>query len=149
GATDPAACNEPAPNPNCYSEISDLGADDIQRGRDHGMPSYNDLRAAYGLPVAHQFTDITGESTQSFAKGLDDDNPTILDFLSLKDDNGNPVPIDDPDNAVSGVRRTTLAARLKALYSNVNSVDAFVGMVSEPHVHGSDLGPLQMAIWRQ
>jgi hypothetical protein len=113
------------------------------------MPSYNDLRAAYGLPPARSFTDITGESTQSFPKGLDDDNPTILDFLSLKDANGNPVPIGDPDNAVSGVRRTRLAARLRALYGNTNSVDAFVGMVSEPHVHASDLGPLQTAIWRQ
>ena len=149
GATDPAACNEPSPNPDCYAEIADLGADDIQRGRDHGMPSYNDLRAAYGLAPARSFTDITGESTQSFPKGLDDDNPTILDFLGLEDANGNPVAIGDPDNAVSGVRRTTLAARLRALYGNTNSVDAFVGMVSEPHVHGSDLGPLQMAIWRQ
>ena len=32
------------------------------------------------------------------------------------------------------MRRTTLAARLKAVYGTVDKVDAFVGMVSEPHL---------------
>ena len=32
---------------------------------------------------------------------------------------------------MNGVRRTTLAARLKAIYGTVDKVDAFVGMVSE------------------
>ena len=35
---------------------------------------------------------------------------------------------------MTGVRRTTLAARLKAIYGSVDKVDAFVGMVSERHV---------------
>jgi hypothetical protein len=50
---------------------------------------------------------------------------------------------------VVGVRRTTLAARLKAIYGNVDKVDAFVGMLAEPHVLGSELGPLQLAIWKR
>ena len=37
-----------------------------------------------------------------------------------------------------GVRRTTLAARLKAVYGDVESVDAFVGMTSEKHVAGTE-----------
>jgi len=31
----------------------------------------------------------------------------------------------------------------------VDKVDGFVGMVSEPHVPGSDLGPLQRAFWKR
>jgi hypothetical protein len=147
GTTDPGACNEPAPNPACFRDVADLGADDVQRGRDHGMPGYNDLRVAYGLPPARSFTDITGEDSASFPKGLDDDDPTILDFVSLTDASGNPVPLGDEDDATTGIRRTTLAARLKALYGKVDNVDAFVGMVAEPHVRGSELGPLQLAIW--
>ena len=30
-----------------------------------------------------------------------------------------------------------------------NAVDAFVGMVSEPHLRGSDLGALQTAMWKR
>jgi hypothetical protein len=45
------------------------------------------------------------------------------------------------------VRRTTLAARLKAIYGSVDNVDAFVGMVSEKHIAGTEFGPLQLAIW--
>ena len=59
-----------------------------------------------------------------------------------------PTSPDAQDSAVTGVRRATLAARLKAIYGNVNNVDAFVGMVSEPHVPGTEFGQLQLAIWK-
>jgi hypothetical protein len=50
---------------------------------------------------------------------------------------------------VTGIRRTTLAARLKAIYGTVDNVDAFVGMLSEAHVPGTEFGQLQLAIWKQ
>jgi hypothetical protein len=53
------------------------------------------------------------------------------------------------EDAVSGTRRTPLAARLKAIYGSLDTVDAFVGMVSEPHVAGTEFGPLQLAIWKR
>ena len=48
-----------------------------------------------------------------------------------------------------GIRRTTLAARLKAIYGSVDNVDAFVGMIAEPHLSGTEFGELQLAIWKQ
>ncbi len=41
--------------------IALLDAIDIQRARDHGIPDYNTLRAAYGLPKAKTFADITSD----------------------------------------------------------------------------------------
>src|SRR5262249_28491695 len=41
----------------------DLIARDIQRARDHGIGSYNDVRAAYGLPRLTSFTQITSDPT--------------------------------------------------------------------------------------
>ena len=49
------------------------------------------------------------------------------------------------EEAVREVRRTTLAARLKAIFGSVNRVDAFTGMLSERHLQGSELGELQNA----
>jgi hypothetical protein len=155
----PPSCGSPVIKPSCFTDVSDLAADDIQRGRDHGMPSYNDLRRAYGLPRVQSFTQITGESTDRFPTNdpkIDPndpvDDPNSVDFLQLRDADGNIVPLGSEDageEAVSGVRRTTLAARLRAIYGNVNNVEGFVGMVSERHVPGTEFGPLQRAIWKR
>ena len=160
GATNPSACAEPVVNPNCFQDVQDLGAIDIQRGRDHGMPYYNQLRKAYGLAPATSYTDLTGESTAAFPNDplIDQadpiDDPNILDFTKLLDADGNPVaPKSDAaiDSVVTGIRRTTIAARLKAIYGagNVGKVDAFVGMLCEPHVQGTEFGALQLAIWKK
>ncbi|MDX6583890.1 MAG: peroxidase [Solirubrobacterales bacterium] len=145
------------PGPGSQGVI-DLGALDVQRGRDHGMPGYNALRRAYGLAPRRTFAEITGERSSRFpadpqidpADPIDD--PDILDFTALFDAAGNPIaPGSDAaaDEATNGVRRAPLAARLRAIYGDVDRVDAFVGMVSEPHPHGGELGQLQAAIWRR
>jgi len=41
----------------------DLGARNIQRGRDHGIPSYNKAREYFQLPAALAFSDITSNAT--------------------------------------------------------------------------------------
>ena len=149
GIPDPSVCGSPVINPDCFAGVVDLGAIDIERGRDHGMPSYNGLRRAYGLAPKMSFTAITGESTESFPYGLGIDDPSILDFVKLFDANGNPVPLGNQEDAVTGIRRTTLAARLKAIYGSVDKLDPFVGMVSERHVPGTEFGELQPAIWKK
>ena len=40
--------------------VIDLGALDVLRAYDHGITSYNDRRAAYGLECAVSFTEMTG-----------------------------------------------------------------------------------------
>ena len=158
GIPDPGVCGVPVVNPDCFTGVSDLGAIDVERGRDHGMPSYNQLRRAYGLRPARSFRDVTDEETERFPqdrklRSKDPINdPHILDFVKLRDSDGNIIPLGSPaaqEEAVVGIRRTTLAARLKAIYGSVDRLDAFVGMVSERHLRGTEFGELQLAIWKQ
>ncbi|TMM07296.1 MAG: peroxidase [Actinobacteria bacterium] len=152
GVANPAACGSPVVNPDCFRGVQDLGAIDIQRGRDHGMPSYNELRRAYGLPPKRSFTAITGEATGRLPLGISIDDPHSLDFVRLRDADGNIVPLGSNnarEDAVVGIRRTTLAARLKAIYGSVDKLDAFVGMLAERHVPGTEFGRLQLAIWKK
>ncbi|MGH3995762.1 MAG: peroxidase family protein, partial [Pseudonocardiaceae bacterium] len=138
--------------PECFRAVLDLGAVDIQRGRDHGMPTYNQMRNAYGLASKTSFTAITGESTESFPSdpqltpGNEINDPDCLDIIALFDINGNPTNVEN-DDAVRAVKRCTVAARLKAIFGSVSNLDAFTGMLAEKHVTGSDLGELQRAIW--
>ena len=142
--------------PECFRGVVDLGAIDVQRGRDHGIPGYNQLRRAYGLPARRTFRAVTGEASQDWPRdaeltaGGEADDPSALDFVALFDAAGNRVdPASDAasTSVTRGVRRTPLAARLKAVYGTVDRVDAFVGMVAEPHVRGTEFGELQLAIW--
>ena len=149
GTADPAACGEPVVDPDCFADVADLGADDVQRGRDHGMPSYNQLRRAYGLAPARSFAEITGEPGDALPAGMTCDSPESLAFTQLRDAAGNAVAAGDQESASFGVRGSTLAARLKCLYPNVDAVDGFVGMVSERHVPHTEFGPLQLAIWKR
>jgi hypothetical protein len=142
--------------PECFRGVVDLGAVDIERGRDHGMPSYNQLRAAYGLAPKRTFTAITGERSERFpadpqlTPGAEIDDPDSIEFLELFDGDDAEVELGSEagdTTAVRGARRTSLAARLKAIYSSPDNLDAFVGMVAEQHVAGAEFGELQHAIW--
>jgi Animal haem peroxidase len=158
GVRNPAVCGAPVVRPSCFSVVQDLGAIDVERGRDHGMPTYNELRIAYGLPPARSYTALTGEQTDRFPRERlisrrdPIDDPDILDFTKLKDSDGNPIPLKSDtatEDTVSATRRTTLASRLEGIYGrgNVDKVDAFVGMLCEPHVAGTEFGELQLAMW--
>ncbi len=152
----PIDCLDGTEIAGCFTAVNDLGALDVIRGYDHGMPTYNELRAAYGLAPATSFADLTGEATEEFPNDPEIDasnpidDPDILDFVFLADGDGNEIPLgsDEADtSAVTAIRRTTTAARLKAIFGDVDSVDAFTGMVSEPHVAGTEFGELQLAMW--
>ncbi|MEV4313502.1 peroxidase family protein [Actinocrispum sp. NPDC049592] len=140
--------------PNCVTVVFDISAIDIERGRDHGIPGYQQLRQAYGLPARPTFRAVTGEAGEAFpadpelTPGNEINDPDALDFVRLRDERGRILP-PGSDDAVTGERRTPLAARLKAIYGDVSTMDAFVGMVSEPKVPGSEFGELQLAIWRK
>jgi hypothetical protein len=136
----------------CFRGVVDLAAIDIQRGRDHGLPNYNELRRAYGLAPKPSFESITGESTSELPTGLGIDDPRILEFVELRDADGNVIPLgseEADEEAVVGIRRSTTAARLRALYGEVDQLDSFVGMSAEQHVAGTEFGELQLAIWKK
>jgi hypothetical protein len=144
--------------PQCFQGVVDLGAIDIERGRDHGMPTYNQLRQAYGLPARTSFAQITGEASDAFPSdptltpGNEINDPNSLDFVNLRNIFGTAIAADDEeglaDEVTTGARRTPVAARLRAIYNNnINNVDAFVGMLAEPHIAGTQFGELQRAVW--
>ena len=53
----------------------DLGSLNIQRGRDHGLPSYNEAREAYGLDPVTSFSEITSDT--EIADALEDVYGTV------------------------------------------------------------------------
>jgi hypothetical protein len=149
------SCIEPV-DAACFTGVVDLGAIDIERARDHGIPTYNNLRRAYGLAPKTSFGAISGES-ENFPNdpvllpGHEIFQPQSLDVMALTNKDGANIPLGTPEALTDAVivrQRTTTAARLKAVYNgNLESVDAFAGMISERHLPGSEFGELQNAIW--
>jgi len=74
----------------------DLASLNVQRGRDHGLPSYNDIRIGYGLSAVNGFGEINSD-------------PEVI-------------------------------ARLQNAYANVDQVDAWIGLLAEPHRPGAFVG---------
>ncbi len=58
----------------------DLAAVNIQRGRDHGLPSYNDMRRGLGLAPRTQFSEITSDTTVTDALALAYDSIEDIDL---------------------------------------------------------------------
>ena len=148
---DPAACGPEVVNSECFAGVVDLGA-----VRTSCAPATTASRhtTRYAVPSGSNprlpFTAITGESTDLLG-GRSIDDPAILDFVELHASDVLDELSLNPDApvATSGVRRTTLAARLRAVFGSVDRIDAFTGMLSEKHVAGSEFGPLQAAIWKE
>ena len=138
--------------------VVDLGAIDIERGRDHGMPTYNQLRA--GLRAAAR----RPRSPRSPARRPTSSRPTRADpgqrdqrpqqprlhaaaRHRRRRDRPRPTRTPIEGTATATCAAPPSAARLRAIYGNVNNIDAFIGMVAEPHVPGTEFGELQLAIW--
>lgn len=148
----PLDCLDGSEIAGCFTSVNDLGALDVLRGYDHGMPTYNRLRAAYGLDPVTSFVELTGEATDELPDGLTIDDPEIMEFVRLLAADGSELePGSDAAEAetVTAVRRSTRAARLKAVFRDVDQVDAFTGMLAEPHVAGTEFGELQLAMWTE
>ena len=80
----------------------DLAALNLQRGRDHGLASYNQIRQHFLGRRVGRFGDITSD-------------PALRNALA-------------------------------AAYTNVNDIDAWIGLVAEDHTPGTSLGPTLQAI---
>lgn len=136
-----------------FSGVIDLSAIDIKRAREHGVSGYNDLREAYGLSRITSFTEITGEPTDELPPGTNIDDPAIINWLDEARQEVSPENAAAQLNPVDAtlpppLRKSTVAARLKAIYQSVDNIDAFVGMLAEKHLPYSSFGPLQKAIWQ-
>jgi hypothetical protein len=78
------------------------------------------------------------------------DDPAVLDFVQLLDRDGNELVAGSEEadtQTVVALRASTTAARLKAIYGSVDQLDAFTGMMAEQHLAGTEMGPLQLAMW--
>ena len=95
----------------------DLMALDIQRGRDHGLPSYAETLASYELPEILNVTDITAS---------EDVRALLVDAYGL-------IAADDllSEDMVD---------------PNIENIDLIVGALAEDHLSGTSVGQLILTV---
>ena len=110
--------------------VLDLGAIDVQRGRDHGMPTLQRPRAAYGLAPAtlvhrhHRRADRRVPERPQIDRTTRSTTRTSSTSSACGTRDGNAVRSAARRRRrtrSTGTRRTTLAARLRAIYGDVDS----------------------------
>lgn len=82
----------------------DLASLNIQRGRDHGLPSYNQVRRDFGLRPKRGFAEVNRD-------------PAVFESLA-------------------------------SVYNSVEDIDAWIGMLAEPHVPGAVVGETLFSVLR-
>jgi len=88
----------------------DLASLNIQRGRDHGLPAYNDVRATYGLERKNSFAEVTADPEKQAALAAVYDSVDDIDLWvgGLTEDTV-------PGALVGELIRTVLAEQFAAL----------------------------------
>ncbi len=94
----------------------DLVSLNIQRGRDHGLPPYNEVRRAFNLAPAASFEDLVGVGQ---------------------------IPENDSNRRRAALE---LARRLEREYGSVEKIDLFVGMLAEPVLKDAAIGELMRTV---
>ena len=107
------------------------------------------LRAEDVLHGDHRRVDRVVPGRPQLTRGNEINDPDSLDFIRLFDLDGEPIPLDSEEAEADGRPRRAPDHRsprgCEAIYGTSTNVDAFTGMVAEPHVPGTDFGELQRA----
>uniref|UniRef100_A0AAF5Q2S6 peroxidase n=2 Tax=Wuchereria bancrofti TaxID=6293 RepID=A0AAF5Q2S6_WUCBA len=98
---------------------TDLGSVNIQRGRDHGLPSFNKWRHFCGMPLAHNFDDLKNEILdKNIRHGLSRTYKTVDDIdLYIGS------MVEDP--VIGGLVGTTLACLIGDQFKRLRDGDRF------------------------
>ena len=99
----------------------DLEAIDIQRGRDHGLPGYNEYRRKCNLNYLSNFQQLRDHISEMVS------NDIFSNFFNL--------------NCILFLCVHQNVRKIESLYEHVDDVDLFVGGSLENKLPGSLLGP--------
>ena len=94
----------------------DLASLNFQRGRDHGLPDFNTMRIAYGLPALNNFAELTSDPLLQAQLASVYDSVNVMDPL---------VGFLAEDHASNSSVGPSLIAALKDQFERVRDADRF------------------------
>ena len=123
---------------------TDLLTLDLARGRDNGVPPYHVMRQVYG-----GFGEEDWDARADVDKISEEEKRARIarkERLERTSDFGLFLRISarDPENPTHDEQLT--AETLRDIYKRADTIDPIVGMISEPHVEGSSVGPTMQSI---